>query len=129
MDPATNRVVWQVRTKYPLATGAGLLSTASGLLFSGQSDGNLVAYDIANGNELWRFQTGAGADAPIATYEVKGEQYVAILSAGNSFQLSATGDSLWALKIGGTLPPAAAPEPPPTIQPRSGGRGAGGGAR
>ena len=128
MDPATNRVVWQVRTKYPLATGAGLLSTASGLLFSGQSDGNLVAYDIANGNELWRFQTGAGADAPIATYEVNGEQYLAILAAGNSFQLSATGDSLWALKIGGTLPQAPAPEPPPTIQPGSGGRG-GGGAR
>lgn len=124
MDPATNRIVWQVRTLYPLATGSGLLSTASGLLFSGQSDGNLVAYDIENGHELWRFQTGAGADAPIATYEVNGEQYIAMLAAGNSFQLSAGGDSLWALKIGGTKPPAPAPEPPPLTQP--GGRGGGG---
>ena len=56
MDPATNRVVWQVRTKYPLATGSGLLSTASGLLFNGQPDGNLVAYDISNGDELWRYE-------------------------------------------------------------------------
>lgn len=122
MDPATNRIVWQIRTKYPLATGSGLLSTASGLLFNGQSDGNLVAYDITNGNELWRFQTGAGADAPVATYEVNGEQYIAILAAGNSFQLSAVGDSLWAFKLGGTVAPAPAPEPPPTIQP-GGGRG------
>ena len=52
MDPATNKIVWQVRTKYPLGTGAGLLSTASGLLFNGQSDGNLVVYDAA-GRPLW----------------------------------------------------------------------------
>jgi glucose dehydrogenase len=124
MDPATNRVVWQVRTRYPLATGSGLLSTASGLLFNGQSDGNFVAFDIANGNELWRFQTGAGADAPAITYEVDGEQYLAILSTGNSFQLSPRGDSLWAFKLGGTLRPDPTPEPPPTIQPGTGRRGA-----
>ena len=124
MDPTTNRIVWQVRTKYPLATGSGLLSTAGGLLFNGQSDGNLVAYDITNGNELWRFQTGAGADAPVATYEVNGEQYVAILSTGNSFQLSGGGDKLWAFKLGGTVPQAAPPPAPPTIQPGSGRRGA-----
>ena len=77
--------------KFPLATGSGLLSTASGLLFNGQSDGNLVVYDIRDGNVLWKFQTGAGADAPVSTYEVNGEQYVAVLSAGNSFQLSPRG--------------------------------------
>ena len=98
MDPTTNRIVWQVRTKYPLGTGSGLLSTASGLLIGGQSDGNLTIYDIRNGDVLWQFQTGAGADAPVATYEVNGEQYIAILASGNSFQLSAQGDNLWAFK-------------------------------
>jgi outer membrane protein assembly factor BamB len=127
MDPTTNRIVWQVRTKYPLGTGSGLLSTASGLLIGGQSDGDLVIYDIRNGNELWRFQTGAGADAPVATYEVNGEQYIAILSSGNSFQLSAQGDNLWAFKLGGTVKPLPAPEPPPTLQPTGGRRGGGGG--
>ena len=52
MDPATNRIVWQVRAKYPLGTGSGLLSTASGLLVGGQSDGNLTIYDIRNGDVL-----------------------------------------------------------------------------
>ena len=89
IDPTTNKIVWQKRTKFPLGTGSGLLSTASGLIFHGESDGHIVAYDISNGDVLWKFQTGAGADAPVATYEVGGEQYVAILAGGNPFQLSA----------------------------------------
>ena len=117
MDPSTNRIVWQKRTTYPLGTGSGLLSTAGDLLLHGESDGRVVAYDIDNGNLLWAFQTDAGADVPVATYEVDGQQYVAILCGGNTFQLSARGDSLWAFKLGGTLPPAVAPKAPPLTQP------------
>jgi quinohemoprotein ethanol dehydrogenase len=124
MDPTTNKIVWQKRTKYPLGTGSGLLSTASGLLFGGVSDGNLVAYDIKTGDQLWSFQTGAGADAPVITYEVAGTQYLAILSGGNGFNLSQTGDNLWAFKLGGTVAPLPAPPEPQTIQP-AGRRGRG----
>lgn len=123
MDPTTNKIVWQKRMRWPCGVGSGLLSTAGGLLFHGESDGNLVAYDIRNGDVLWQFQTGAGADAPVATYSVAGEQYVAILSGGNSLLLSASGDNLWAFKLGGTVPPAPAPPPPPDVQPGAGGRG------
>ncbi len=122
MDPRTNKIAWQIRTEYPLGTGSGLLSTAGGLLFGGSSDGNLVAYDIGNGNALWRFQTGVGADAPVVTYEVKGVQYVAVLAGGNSFQLSARGDNLWAFRLGGKVKPAPAPAPPPLRQPGATGR-------
>jgi PQQ-dependent dehydrogenase (methanol/ethanol family) len=125
MNPSTNRIVWQKRMPYPIGTGSGLLSTASGLLFHGEPDGNLVAYDIRNGNPLWSFQTGAGADAPVATYTVNGEQFVAILAGGNSFQLSQRGDSLWAFKLGGKLPPAASPPAPPRTQPGTPARGRG----
>jgi quinohemoprotein ethanol dehydrogenase len=117
IDPATNRIVWQKRMKFPMGTGSGLLSTAGGLLWHGESDGNLVAYDIRTGDVLWKFQTGAGADAPVATYEVNGEQYVAILAGGNGLMLSARGDRLWAFKLDGRVPQAAAPPEPPTIQP------------
>jgi quinohemoprotein ethanol dehydrogenase len=117
MDPTTNKIVWQKRMKFPLGTGSGLLSTAAGLLFHGESDGNVVAYDIATGEPLWRFQTGTGADAPIATYEVNGEQYLALLAGGSSFQLSKRGDSLWAFKLGGKVPQEPAPPEPPLVQP------------
>src|SRR5262249_34022864 len=117
LDPTTNKVVWQKRTTFPMGGGSGLLSTAGGLLFHGESDGNLVAYDINNGEELWKFQTGAGANAPVSTYTVNGEQYVALMSGGNGLYLSQRGDRLWAFKLGGTVPPAPAPREPPRVLP------------
>ncbi len=126
MDPTTNKIVWQKRTKYPMGTGSGLLSTASGIIFHGESDGRLVAYDVKNGAELWSFQTGAGADAPAITYEVDGVQYVAIVCGGSSYQVDQHGDSLWAFKLGGTVPPATAPPEPVLTQPAAGARGRGG---
>jgi PQQ-dependent dehydrogenase (methanol/ethanol family) len=127
MDPTTDKIVWQKRMKFPLGNGSGLLTTASGLIFHGESDGRFVAYDVKNGNELWSFQTGAGADAPAITYEVNGEQYVAILAGGQpTYQLSQRGDNLWAFKLGGTTPPLPAPPEPSLTQPA---RGPGGGGR
>ncbi len=126
INPATNKIVWQKRTKFPIGTGSGLLSTASGLIFHGESDGRIVAYDVKNGDELWSFQTGAGADAPVITYQVNGQQYVAILAGGNTFQLSQHGDNLWAFRLGGTVPPAAAPPEPPATQPAPAAFGRGG---
>jgi PQQ-dependent dehydrogenase (methanol/ethanol family) len=112
MDPTRNKIVWQKRLPWPCGSGSGFLSTASGLLFHGESDGHLVVHDASNGDVLWKFQTGAGADAPVATYEIAGEQYIAILSGGNQYMKSAMGDNLWAFKLGGTLPQAAAPPLP-----------------
>ena len=117
MDPTTNKVVWQKKTKFPMGGASGLLSTAGGLLFHGESDGNLVAYDVRNGEELWKFQTGAGANAPVSTYSVNGAQYVAVLSGGNALYMSQRGDLLWAVKLGGAVPAATAPREPPLVQP------------
>jgi alcohol dehydrogenase (cytochrome c) len=129
MDPATTKIFWQKRTRFPLATGSGLLATAGGVLFGGVADGRVVAYDLRNGDELWLFQTGAGADGSLVTYEIAGEQYVAILAGGNNFNLSQTGDHLWAFKLGGTVAPLPAPAEPPTSQPAGGRRGGGAGGR
>jgi len=57
-----------------------------------------------SGDLLWQFQTGSNAGGAVATYEVNGEQYVAIPSH----------DALWAFKIGGTVQPLPAPTPPKT---------------
>jgi len=62
---------------------AGLLTTASNLIFSGDSEGNLLALDSRSGKLLWK--TNAGGDIAMGpmTYQVNGKQYVAF-SAGSS---------------------------------------------
>ena len=61
---------------YLAGFGSGVLATGGGLLFHGGTDGFFRAFDSKTGEELWRFQTGFGADAPAAAYEINGEQYV-----------------------------------------------------
>ena len=52
----------------PDAVAAGLLTTASGLFFSGDDDGNLLALDSRNGKLLWRYQMGAHAARHLADH-------------------------------------------------------------
>ena len=59
----------------------GIMSTASGLVFTGDNDGYFYAFDAATGKELWRFQTGAPlwGSAPIS-YMLDGRQWVVVPS-------------------------------------------------
>lgn len=124
VDPSTNRIRWKKRMPYSLAHGNGILTTASDLLFIGQPDGNLLALDARNGEELWRFQTGAAISASPISYEIDGEQYIAIYAGGTGIPYGNSaprGDNLWAFKIGGTLAEAATPPAPVVRRPVSGG--------
>src|SRR5947209_7642143 len=105
---------------YSIGQGSGALATASRLVFHGQPDGNFQAYDARSGDLLWQWQTGAGADAPAITYEVDGEQYVAIAAGGVAIQTtSANSDMIWAFSLkgatGGRLRPFDPPRPPQTL--------------
>ncbi len=123
VDPRTNRVRWKKRMPYSLAHGNGILTTGSDLLFIGQPDGNVLALCARDGRELWRFQTGAAISASPITYEIDGQQYVAVYAGGTSIPYGNSaprGDNLWAFRLGGTLPPAATPPPPVVRRPVSG---------
>jgi len=110
MDSRTNKIAWQ--KEYPGDRSYGVVSTAGGLLFVGQVDGNLVAYDAKTGDQLWKFQTGWGISAPPMTYEVDGVQYVAVASGGNRGNVTTTdGDAVWAFALNGTVDEL--PSPPP----------------
>ncbi len=120
VDSRTNKVVWQKKLPYSIGQGSGALATASGLVFHGQPDGNFQAYDARSGDLLWQWQTGAGADAPAVTYEVDGEQYIAIAAGGVAIQTtSANSDMIWAFSLngspGGRLQPFDPPRPPQTV--------------
>jgi plastocyanin len=81
----------------------------------GEPDGNFQALDAKTGEELWRFQTGFGADAPPVVYDVDGEQYVAIATGGNQGTGSAYGDAVWSFSLKGQLGPLWPPPPPSTV--------------
>ena len=55
----------------------------------------LLLLILENGRKLWEFMTDAGVNAPPAIFEHEGEQYVAVLSAGNLLAGSKRGDSVW----------------------------------
>ena len=111
----TNKIVWQHKTPYRVGQGGGSTTKAGGLVFRGEPDGNFLALDAKTGEELWRFQTGFGADAPPSVYEVDGEEYVAIATGGNSLQLSANGDAVWVFSLKGQLGPLWPPPPPQSV--------------
>ena len=95
--------------------GGGSTVTAGGLLLRGEPDGNFVAVDAKTGEVLSKFQTGFGADAPPMVYEVDGDQYIAIVTGGNSIQGSAYGDAVWAFSLKGQLGPLWPPPSPATV--------------
>ena len=79
LDATTGERKWEF--KYPQPTMAGVMSTASGLVFAGDNEGNFMAFDSRTGKNLWRYSTGTpvwGA-APM-TYLLDGKQYVVIAS-------------------------------------------------
>jgi alcohol dehydrogenase (cytochrome c) len=77
IDPATGERKWEF--KYLRPSTAGLLSTASGLIFSGDNDGNVLALDSRTGALLWRYQMGANLHGTSATtYMVDGRQHVLV---------------------------------------------------
>ena len=81
VDPTTAQTRW--RFDMVSTPSAGLLATAGGLVFTGDAQGYLIAFDDRTGKVLWKFQTGASVHAPPISYAVDGKQYVAIV-AGES---------------------------------------------
>ena len=65
----------------PGESWAGTVATATGLVFFGDDDGQLVAVDARTGKHLWHFGMGEGLTASPIVYGVEGKQYVAIISS------------------------------------------------
>jgi alcohol dehydrogenase (cytochrome c) len=82
VDYNTGKIAWKVRTEQPMI--GGVLATAGGLVFTGEGNGLFKAYDSASGSELWRFQAGAGVNAPPSSYTVGGKQYIVVAAGGNA---------------------------------------------
>ena len=89
---AKGKILWQQKTTGPLV--GGVLATAGGLVFSGEGESDLTAFDAKTGERLWSFNCGAGVNAPPISFAVDGKQYVAVAAGGNS---------LWGYRQGGAV--------------------------
>jgi alcohol dehydrogenase (cytochrome c) len=83
----TGETLW----KYEQRAGmTSLMSTASGLIFGGDTNGRFRAFDQRDGSILWEVNLGSAVTGYPATFEVDGRQYVAVSTGAtpNSFGLS-----------------------------------------
>jgi alcohol dehydrogenase (cytochrome c) len=97
LDVETGKIAWQYKAPQPLIGGA--LATAGNLVFMGEGNGWFDAFNARSGDRIWRYNLGAGVNAPPITYQVNGEQYIAVAAGGN-FQLTYPyGDTLAIFKL------------------------------
>src|SRR5262249_4256172 len=99
IDSRTDKIAW--RKEFRGGRPAGAMGTAGGLVFPMMAGGNPAAEDAKTGDGVWQSQTGQPG-GPAATYEIDGEQYVAVGLRNN----------VMAFKLGGTVGPQPAAQQP-----------------
>ena len=109
MDLKTGKVLWMRRQRAPLASA--MLSTAGGVVFSGDRDRYFRALDSRTGQVLWETRLNATPNSFPVTFTAGGEQYVAVTAGGGSSWDGATaaagseivnpagGTALWVFKL------------------------------
>lgn len=76
----TGKIAWQYPSDHLMF--GGVLATASNLVFTGEVNGNVMAFDARSGKKLWQYHMGIGVCTPPITYRVKGVQYLAVGASG-----------------------------------------------
>ena len=116
IDPLTGEVVWSVERATPY--NGGTLATAGGLVFHGDAAGQLAAYDADDGSTRWEYDTQGSTPASPITYEIEGEQYLAVL-VGRAWRREESDGRMMVFKLGAEgemtreLGEAEIPQPPP----------------
>ena len=87
VDASTGAVRWRYGSGRPML--AAITTTSAGLLFTAEMTGDFLVLDAENGEELFRFNTGAPNNGGAAIYAIDGKQYVALMS-GNPSPIWAT---------------------------------------
>jgi alcohol dehydrogenase (cytochrome c) len=88
IDYRTGKAVWRHVWPGTGGTGTSVLTTAGGLIFTGDTNGNFVAMSAAHGDLLWHSGIG-NISAPPETYSLDGHQYV----------LASVGDALYSFVL------------------------------
>lgn len=84
IDYQTGKIKW-THELGPNGAGAGVLTTDSGVIFTGDAQGNVLALRTEDGKTLWHAGTGSPMQSSPITYELDGRQYVLTSSGGVLF--------------------------------------------
>ena len=117
-NPVSQKPAWRVPGR-----GGGVLATAGGLVFQGRSRAGLLsellAYQAADGAVVWDYPVPDAVLAGPISYQVAGEQYVAVSAGASLMNFDAQArvrhyGHVFAFKLHGTatLPPDPALAPP-----------------
>ncbi|MEX2582364.1 MAG: PQQ-binding-like beta-propeller repeat protein [Gemmatimonadota bacterium] len=93
-DVSTLEEVWSIEQRAPFLTGA--LTTAGGVLFMGDFDRFIRAYDVRSGRQLWQSRLASPVMGFPITFEVDGVQFVAVAGARGGGSPWRVGDFLTA---------------------------------
>ncbi|MFK7828575.1 MAG: PQQ-dependent dehydrogenase, methanol/ethanol family [Congregibacter sp.] len=91
-DPIAREARWEVEHTGPW--NGGMLSTAGNLLLQGNADGQVVAYRASDGQRLWDFDAQTGVVAPPVTYQINGDQYIAVVAGWGGSLAMVGGEAL-----------------------------------
>ena len=84
IDYQTGKIRWSHEVGEG-GSGAGVMTTASGLTITGDAHGNVLALETSNGKTLWHAGTGSPMQSSPISYELDGRQYIVTSSGGVLF--------------------------------------------
>jgi alcohol dehydrogenase (cytochrome c) len=93
IDVANQKLAWTHDQVAPITTG--LLATAGGVVFSGDMDPSLKAFDDRTGEMLWQAALDDHPSSGLITYSVDGTQYVAVVVGFKNFHIGALQGTLF----------------------------------
>jgi PQQ-dependent dehydrogenase (methanol/ethanol family) len=80
----TGEIAWEIPQIGPVERNySGVLATAGGVVFYGESSGGFAAVDARTGAHLWHFEAGSQWKGSPMTYTAGGRQYVTIAGGAN----------------------------------------------
>jgi alcohol dehydrogenase (cytochrome c) len=88
IEVATGKIAWELPQVGEGDTWAGVLTTVTGLAFTGEDDGQFTALDVRTGRRLWQFPANADWRGSPMTYLARGHQHVAIAGGGVIYAFS-----------------------------------------
>lgn len=114
MDVSGGKLGWRHDLDAPISTSA--LSTAGGLVFIGDLDPALKAFDDRDGKLLWSAPLDTNPSSNLISYSVNGTQYVAVVTGLSNFHIGAMAPRYQKFRAAHNLPPIKQPTGTPSIQ-------------